>query len=331
MRKGFFARLLPLVFLSVLSVSCGLWYPPEFYESIISGGNNGNASEASWTKYSPNANDGFYFSCVAFTNDQSLFIGTADGYMYQSIDGGKTLNFEYLASGMIHSMIYESDTLVVSTENGIYTYQDGTWTVSSGTSGYAWHQVLYTNGYYVAVGCNSSSSVSIVFYTQDLTVTWASSETSGTNLFDICYFGNSFYAVGIEGDGVPTLYCAPADNPASWSMVGELPGLCSNIAGSPDVLVAAGTNGLICYSYDGSNWAMKWPTDQNFNQVIWLSDMKSFLAVGDNGTMLLSPDFGYSWVDAGIGFESGENLLDAAYNGTRFAIVTSLTNLYVSP
>ena len=101
----------------------------------------------------------------------------------------------------------------------------------------------------------------------------------------------------------------------------QLPGMLTQyslntITASNDIIVVAGNNGTLLYSFNGSNYVnctVNTPVTNNLNAVVYDNGM--FIVVGDNGTILKSVD-GVNFTK--ITVSSTVNLLNVYYSGTYF-------------
>ena len=225
----------------------------------------------------------------------------------------------------------------------ILTSPDGTtWTQRTsppGPFGARAHlfDVTYGNGLFVTVGDSGT-----IFTSSDGT-TWAKRNSGTSNdLYGVTYGNGLFVTVGEYGtfltspDGT-TWTKSPSD--ASATAAGP-PGPAHRISYGNGLFVTYGTKGKIHTSPDGTTWTNRTcyygiavpyaengtPLDEDLNGLTYGNGL--FVAVGDNGTILTSPD-GTTWAKRTSG--TSEEFLGVTYGNGIFLTIGLDGNILISP
>jgi len=232
-------------------------------------------------------------------------------------------------------------------DNGtILTSPDGTtWTQRTSTPGpfgarVHLYDVTYGNGLFVTVGGDNGT----ILTSPDGT-TWAKRNSGTSNdLYGVTYGNGLFVTVGEYGtfltspDGT-TWTKSPSD--ASATAAGP-PGPAHRIYYGKGLFVTYGTKGKIHTSPDGTTWTERtcyygaspcqyaeYGTPQDLEDLHGLTYGNGlFVAVGDNGTILTSPD-GTTWAKRNSG--TSEEFLGVAYGNGIFLTIGLNGNILISP
>lgn len=312
-----------------------------------------------WTTRSQNfAQSSFEeFTNAVWTGSQFAAISDA-GAFYTSPDGldwaVQGFPFPIFPSGIA----WGNGQYVVVGDDSIYASADGsTWNKVTGaeTAGIEFERVRWGNGRFVAVGSYTPPPPPIfgrlplgVVFTSTDGVQWTPAGNfsdvtlSGDRVHDVIWAGGQFVAVGSSigaGGGFAPTPIFTSANGVDWTRrtVNEFPGpSLRGIAWDGSHYVAVGTpgfgfdprNGVI--SADGITWSyLSFPyfalVEAALNSVVWTG--KNFVAIGDLGTEVVSPD-GQTWTS---GYMNSFSSFDAVVtNGLRCIAVgfpsTIMTN-----
>jgi hypothetical protein len=252
---------------------------------------------------------------VAYANGQYMVVGNA-GTIITSTDGVSWTPRVSNTSDNLKAVAYGNGTwvvggswyptpnvLIASTDNGV------TWSSSSLYSGhYATQSIIYQDGAFIAVTFQGFvlRSYSGLSWT-DL------GNATGATLHDITYGDGLYVVAGYLGRmGSATSPTGPwkTMRPSNKSSYG--------VAYGNGVYVMVGNSGEIWTSTTGTGgWTLRPSgTTENIGEVEFADNR--FLAVGNAGTVLASPD-GTVWTSLDIGLS--QNLHGLAYDGLRFIMV----------
>ncbi|MCK9211031.1 MAG: YCF48-related protein [Ignavibacteriaceae bacterium] len=217
------------------------------------------------------------FLCALSLYANYIYVGDDSGYVYRTIDSGKTWSSEKISVYPIRSIFlfrgYITDILP-----------------------------LYA--------LTSHSFIIKYFYPDPPSSPWTEKELSffnglGSEAFsgESCNGGGSTFIVGVQGDK----YAAPvilrkSMSDTSWSPAILFPsqdGILLGIsAPSSNVIYSCGYAGLMFKTMDGgNNWFLhSVPTSQSLNSIYFFNETKGF-AVGDSGTILFTSNGGVTGVE----------------------------------
>jgi photosystem II stability/assembly factor-like uncharacterized protein len=217
-------------------------------------------------------------------------------------------NGTYLIGGYEGTILTSKDTL--------------TWTRNNSQSEGSLSGIAYGNGTFIAVGsCNPDARGAVgrpmMFSSSDL-ATWTKVDSSAYGpLSDVSYTGSagtigSFVAVGGYGSVLTS------DDGSTW-VPHDVPASLRSVSAHDSTLVAVGMRGSVFRSTDKVNWLpIAGQTRADLNRVA--HGLGRFIAVGDNGTILLSQDDGQSWSRQDSG--TTEELRGVAFGDSRFVVVS---------
>jgi hypothetical protein len=193
--------------------------------------------------------------------------------------------------------------------NGIYVAA-GTSIVSS-TDGITWtERYAFTNGYnnvfnyvsYVSAGFTGFMAVGLgqrlvgsnlvnvpLIYTSTNGTTWTQVVFTGTTLGFNAVASNNYTIVTVGEDGV----LWTTFNSTTWFVQNSTVAYTLNdIIWANNLFVAVGNNGtIITGTSDGITWTQRTSTvTENLTHLVWNSDSSLYVVVGDNNTVLTSPD-----------------------------------------
>ncbi len=255
--------------------------------------------------------DGIGYEYNAITRTLTNFWGVTDGYSYN---------------------------VTVGDSGAVFTSPDGIiWTANNQGSNTLYgvaYMPMGTGNTMVAVGANGT-----IYATATPTSSWTAN-TSGTsvNLYGICsqpIAGSQsyLYACGdtdpLQGDTGIILQAGPLTSGSgtnyTWTelnngiILTDVSAANNSIASNGSVvspiIVAVGNNGQVLTTTDptGATWnSVIYPTPYNLHCVVWDSTNSLFVAVGDMGTIITSPD-GVSWTTQTSG--TSNNLYGVSHSG----------------
>ena len=293
------------------------------------------------------------FTSLAYGNNIYVAVGT-DGTILISYDSISWTPTYSGTSAILNYVCYGNGIFVIVGVNGILlTSTDGiVWEQSSNAIYLSINSVVYAAGSinkFIAV----STIGTIISSTDGITWSIASTPTS-ENLFAVDYYSGELVAVGSNGKILTS-----TDSSTWTSRTSGTTNDLRTVKYVNDRWIAAGANNVIISSTDSINWdygysdAFKaaandgttWvfvgyggitytttnttlsiqnsTTLENLNDIIYVSDTSTFIAVGDNGIIVTSNDSGVTWVSATI---SSSNLNSIVYNGStmKYVIVGNL-------
>jgi len=204
-----------------------------------------------------------------------ILVGDDSGFVYQSIDSGKTWSIEKISIHPIHVVFhYRGPTLL-----GLPLF--------ALTS----HSIIRKNEFYPITPWEEKE----LNYFDGL-----GSEAFGG---ESCNGGGSTFIVGVQGDlrAAPVILRKKLSD-TSWFQSSGYPDLGGELRGvsapSSSVIYTCGYPGLLYKTIDGGD---KWvlhsvPTLQSLNSIYFFNDTKGF-AVGDSGTILFTSNGGVTGID----------------------------------
>lgn len=231
---------------------------------------------------------------IATCGSTSLLIQT-------SSDGGETWDLrESSFTDVLRGICFGTSQFVAVGDGGDIRTSDATgvtWTPRSPDAAYSgdFKSVCFSAGRYVAVGSGGAIQTS-----DDDGVTWTARAADGafSGVFYAVSFGNGLYVAIGEGGEIQTspdgATWTQRAAPGSWS--GDL--LSVSFGSVPGRFVAVGTHlQKVVTSQSGTSWTLR---DSGVNEVMngvaYSPLLTTFVAVGDNGAIMVSID-GVSWVD----------------------------------
>ena len=246
--------------------------------------------------------DHFYLSF----GDNGAALGTpfTDNWNQDPLDiGGTAQNINAAVYGVDGYRFFSSRVVLVGDQGTIILSDfNGDWGTIPPPTSQNLYGVKHLNGIFIATGANGELLFS------ESGITWFSRD-SGTaeDLYDVTYGNGIYLAVGANG----TIITAN-DNESSLSSVVRIQNWFDRNSGTSDNLaaiayganrfVAVGSNGTILTSVNGVVWTPRVSgTGEDLHGVAFHQyrdpggDYHIFTAVGDNGTLLISEDFGRTW------------------------------------
>ena len=221
-----------------------------------------------------NIPSGNNFTCIGKTSLNNIYVGDDSGYVYRSIDTGKSWTSERLTSSPVRSIYpFKANPLIFGLyEKLIFALTPNSLFVKNLIDTSSWRN-WGPLGYFQGLGSGAFKGE----YSEDGTA----------------------FIVGVQGDLVSQaaiIRLRPFDS--HWYSVGpanefeEFHGLSIP---SSSIIYTCGSNGKILKSTNsGDNWfSLKTPTIQNLNSVCFFDDERGF-AVGDSGTIMFTSEGGIS-------------------------------------
>jgi hypothetical protein len=196
---------------------------------------------------------------------------------------------------------------------------------------YGWnpYAMVFTD-YFIAVGGTfTNPAESVMLRSSDGGATWSDCSPSSPEfvLWGVAFGEETFVAVGENdpsgGTLQATMYYSP-NGGESWYTCNNRPmDDLYDVAWGNGKFVAVGRSGTIVYSDDGITWsaAANPAGTQNLYGVAYGPGEK-WVAVGATGTLMHSPD-GVTWTDNSLGSLGTYDLLDVAYSGGRYIMISS--------
>jgi len=215
------------------------------------------------------------FLSALYADHGYICAGDDSGYVYRTIDSGKTWSVEKISAYPIRSIFaYRGPTLL-----GLPLF--------ALTS----HSIIKKNEFYPITPWVEKE----LGYFSGL-----GSEAYGG---ESCNGGGSTFIVGVQGDlrAAPVILRQEMSD-TNWSRSGVYPDHGGEIrsvsAPSANVVYACGYPGLLYKTIDGgNNWILhSVPTAQSLNSIYFFNDTRGF-AVGDSGTILFTSNGGVTGVD----------------------------------
>ena len=227
-------------------------------------------------------------------------------------------------------VIYTQQFIAVGSAGTILNSSDGiTWTSRNSETSEDLNRIAYGNGIYFAVGNNSTFAYSVDG------LIWKINVTGNVNINDILYVGNSMFVAVFNSFIIAT--CESCNtNPKNWDVKdlkqndqeNDLYGV---TLGTYDI-VFVGNNGWLAYdkksttsAWNGSIWSKSSGTSKKLWDICYGNS--NFIAVGDNGTILTSPENGTSYATSSVSptwtSRSGttNTLFDVIYENNIFMTV----------
>jgi len=237
--------------------------------NVITTTDGGETWEPEFYSYDEN------FLCALFVDPGYILVGDDSGFVYQSIDSGKTWSTEKISVHPIRSVFYYRGPTLLGLPLFALTS----------------HSIIRKNEFYPITP-------------------WAEKELNffdglGSEAFggESCNGGGSTFIVGVQGDwrAAPVILRKKLSD-TSWSRSGVYPDPGGEIRGisapSASVIYACGYPGLLYKTIDGGdNWVLHSVlTSQSLNSIYFFNDTKGF-AVGDSGTILYTTNGGVTGVE----------------------------------
>jgi hypothetical protein len=292
---------------------------------------------------------------ITFGNNQFVAVGykpewnptigewQAYGTILTSADGINWTNRALVSSNALYGIAYANDQFVVVGERwkhqwepdygAILTSPDGnTWTSRDAGTTNSLHGIASGANLFVAVGHTGT------IVTSPDGITWTSRNSGTTDsLTSIAYGNTQFVAVKDGHHGAFDVNVLTSPDGITWTRQegwwgGEA------VAFGNDVFVAVGGGGYggdfadtIQTSPDGISWTWTW--NYSFGGSFWLEGVvygkNKFVAVGDAGTILTSPDGG-AWTKR-TATTTGKTLLGIVYGDGQFVGVGYAGTIVTSP
>lgn len=248
------------------------------------------------------------------TDFRAIVAAGEDGLVMTSVDGILWTQRSSRFQTSVRGLVFGRGFFVAVGDNfSIFTTPTGTaWTLIEANTRESLRAVAGQGSELVAVGDSG-----LILRSTDGGESWAA-VPSGTaaDLRGVVLSGSSYVAVG--GAGLGRTVLRSVDGGSSWAAAPGVPG------GSPlndlvvvdGALVAVGADFSVLRSVDGGlNWSVVTFGDAggavSLNALTYASGIGTFVAVGDRGTVLISPD-GLNWSIRPSG--TMEDLLDVTYS-----------------
>jgi len=210
------------------------------------------------------------FLCALSLYANYIYVGDDSGFVYRTIDSGKTWSSEKISVFPIRSIFQFRG--FITDKLPLYTLTSHSFIIkyfypSLPSSPWEEKELTFFNGLGSEAYCGES-----------------------------CYGGGSTFIVGVQGDK----YAAPVIlrkqmSDTSWTQANLYPGgeLYGISAPSSSVIYACGSSGLVYKTKDGGdNWILhSVPTTQTLHSINFFNDTRGF-AVGDSGTILFTSNGG---------------------------------------
>jgi len=257
------------------------WKNISFYDKqngVLVGGNNvftttdgGDYWSLSYQSYEKN------FLSALYIDMGHIYVGDDSGFVYHSIDSGKTWASEKISAYPIRSIFaYRGPTIL-----GLPLY--------ALTS----NSILRKNEFYPITPWEEKEF--------DFFHGLGSEAFSGES----CNGGGSTFIVGVQGDwrAAPAILRQKMSD-TSWSQANLFPSPDGELYGvsapSSSTIYACGSSGLVFKTTDGGdNWILhSVPTTQTLHSINFFNNTKGF-AVGDSGTILFTSNGGLTGVEEG--------------------------------
>ncbi|MFA6596716.1 MAG: YCF48-related protein [Ignavibacteriaceae bacterium] len=223
---------------------------------------------------------GFYsydknYLCALSLYANYIYVGDDSGYVYRTIDSGKTWSSEKISAYPIRSIFQFRGLSIL----GLPLYA-----VTS-------HSIIRKNEFYPITPWVEEKL--------DFFDGLGSEALSGES----CNGGGSTFIVGVQGDwrAAPVILRQKMSD-TSWSRSGVYPDPDGELrrvsAPSSSVIYACGYPGLLYKTIDGGdNWILhSVPTSQSLNSINFFNDTRGF-AVGDSGTILFTSNGGVTGIE----------------------------------
>ncbi len=215
------------------------------------------------------------FLCALSLYSNYIYVGDDSGYVYRTIDSGKTWSSEKISKYPIRS---------------IFLFR-GTWIFGLPLYALTSHSIMTK---YLFPDTPSWIEKELAFFDG-----LGSEALSGES----CNGGGSAFIVGVQGDwrAAPVILRKKMSD-TSWSSANLSPSLNGELRGvsapSSNVIYACGSSGLMFKTTDGGdNWILhSVPTSQSLNSIYFFNDTRGF-AVGDSGTILFTSNGGVTGIE----------------------------------
>lgn len=186
---------------------------------------------------------------------------------------------------------------------------------------YAWNDIAYGNGRYVAVGGGNNTGGYVTSSTDGTNWTTPKKISGVSNKFSfVTYANGKFFAVGDAGVSISTSY-----DGINWTDAKRIASdkIMNDIIYANGMYVMVGWNGYLMTSPDGDNWktiSVGYATSSYvLNRVIYHGG--KFIAVGEYGMFSTSTD-GKTWTQmAYIDFSNTYDCKAIASNGEKIVVV----------
>lgn len=262
-----------------------------------------------WTKYDVtqlNGDTAADFHDIAWDGSTQYVMGAADNaFCYSSTPAGTIWGcalMETLSNGSsLKSVVFNPSNrdLGCAVDNNGYIYvtanSGDTWTVADSSTDNNYHKVAYVNGYYVALGRDTTNLHDVFKYSTDLG-TWtenASAIGGNYDVFDMAYDGTRYQAATSNG-----MYYNTTISAATWTQ-GQV-GNFQAVEYSSEIarLWANGTGGTFYYSDNGTSWTSSTAAGQAMYDLWW--DGRAFISVGNNSTAYRCLGTATTWTSVSI-------------------------------
>jgi hypothetical protein len=298
-----------------LNLSLGFVLPLSFTPVITPG--------VAWT--------GSHFVAVSATG---TVLTSPNGSTWTTQTSGTVNNLRAVASSPTLLVAVGSDGAILTSTNG------GTsWTAQTSGTKANLVSVTWSGSQFVAVGMLGTAPAIL---TSPNGVAWTSRNAgpASMNLYGVAWTGKQFVAVGSYGSGGVVLNSRDG---VTWTLNSSAvalatQGILEAVTWSGAQLVAVGAMGgngeaTILFSTDGNTWSApssseSVPTWEALDGVVWSPAKKLFVAVGQQGTILTSPDTNM-WTSRTS--NTTYNLKAVAWSGTEFLAIGSANTVVTSP
>lgn len=284
----------------------------SLYSKYVVVGNTGtilySIDSITWTVNNYTSNG--YLTTSAGLNiifgDNGLVLTSTDLKTWTKRTSNTTNN---LTCGVISS----NGTIVIGGSNGtIITSTDGiTWTVRTSGVSVTFNSILANGTLLVIAGATGTLRKST-----DNGVTWSSAYGSATSIdFNSIKLNNgSYIIVGTTG------FCSTSPDLTTWTTrTTNTTTILRDSTYGNGYYSIVGDNGIALYSTDIANWVGS--TSTTTNNLIAVTYNNGFVAVGDSGTIIISPN-GRNW-NTVSSVKTTNNLIDVQINGTNLIAVGS--------
>ena len=217
------------------------------------------------------------FLCALSLYANYIYVGDDSGYVYRTIDSGKTWSSEKISVFPIRSIFQFRG--MITDKIPLYAL-------------------------------TSHSFIIKYFYPDPPSSPWTEKELDffnglGSEAYrgESCNGGGSTFIVGVQGDkrAAPVILRQKMSD-TSWTQANLFPSPDGELSGvstpSANVIYTCGSSGLMFKTTDGGdNWTLlSVPTTQTLHSIYFFSDTRGF-AVGDSGTILFTSNGGLTSVD----------------------------------
>lgn len=180
------------------------------------------APTVSWNNVNIGSVNGQYITAAFYLNDANMYVGTNDGYIYKSADGGLTWTLKSSAAGVqINGISALSDDTVwvVGASNLVYLSEDGgqTYTAITGPTAGDALRVVVTPDRTVYIG----DSLGAIYGSFNKGTTWTTMSLQGATVTSVPRIKNApgnndvLYAIGTLADGSSRCWMT-TDGGAAW-------------------------------------------------------------------------------------------------------------------